>query len=76
MQKTFFQMMKQYQGEYMGSIMSAMLESMGGAVKPDRQDMMLGPEVYESGLGQAVKVNDDQFPPEFRLSKSGRRKAQ
>ena len=31
MQKTFFQMMKQFQGEYMGSIMSAFLESMGGA---------------------------------------------
>jgi enoyl-CoA hydratase len=76
MQKTFFQMMKQYQGEYMGSIMSAMLESMGGAVKPDRQDLMLGKDVYESGLGQAVKVNDNQFPPEFRLSKSGRRKAE
>ena len=72
MQKTFFQMMKQFQGEYMGSIMSAMLESMGGAVKRDSQDLMLGREVYDSGLGKAVKVNDDQFPPEFRLSKSGR----
>src|SRR5579884_73181 len=76
MQKTFFQMMKQFQGEYMGSIMSAMLETMGGAVKPDDKDLMLGREVYESGLGKAVKVNDDQFPPEFRLSKSGRKKAE
>jgi enoyl-CoA hydratase len=75
MQKTFFQVMKQFQGEYMGSILSAMLENMGGAVKPDRQDLMLGRDVYESGLGKAVKVNDDQFPPDFRLSKSGRAKA-
>jgi len=72
MQKTFFQVMKQFQGEYMGSIMSAMLETMGGAVKSDGQDLMLGRDVYDSGLGNAVKGNDDQFPPEFRLSKSGR----
>ena len=34
MQKAFFQMMKQYQGEYMGSLLSAFLESMGGRVSP------------------------------------------
>ncbi len=76
MQKAFFQMMKQFQGEYMGSIMSAFLESMGGGVRPDRQDLMLGVDVYDSGLNKAVKVNDNQYPPEFRLSKSGRTKAQ
>ena len=31
MQKVFFEIMKQYQGEYMGSLLSAFLESMGGA---------------------------------------------
>jgi len=72
MQKSFFQMMKQFQGEYMGSIMSAFLESMGGGVHPDGEDLMLGGKVYDSGLGKAVKVNDNQYPPEFRLSKSGR----
>jgi enoyl-CoA hydratase/carnithine racemase len=72
MQKTFFQMMKQFQGEYMGSLMSAFLESMGGRVRPDGQDLMLNDEVYGSGLNNAVKGNDDLFPPEFRLSKSGR----
>jgi enoyl-CoA hydratase len=72
MQKAFFQMMKQYQGEYMGSILSSFLESMGGGVRPDGQDLMLGEEVYDSGLNKAVKVNDHQFPPEFRLSKSSR----
>lgn len=76
MQKSFFQMMKQFQGEYMGSIMSAVLESLGGAVRPDRNDLMLGDDVYDSGLNKAVKVNDSQFPPEFRLSKSGRAEAE
>ncbi|HXX90065.1 MAG TPA: enoyl-CoA hydratase/isomerase family protein [Acidimicrobiales bacterium] len=76
MQKTFFQMMKQFQGEYMGSIMSAFLESMGSRVRPDDQDLlMLGDDVYDSGLNKAVKVNDDHFPPEFRLSKTGRAKS-
>jgi len=75
MQKGFFQMMKQFQGEYMGSLMSSILESMGGQVRRDAADLMLTGDVYESGLGNAVKVNDDQFPPEFRLSKSGRSKA-
>ena len=30
MQKVFFEVMKQHQGEYMGSLLSAWLESMGG----------------------------------------------
>jgi hypothetical protein len=72
MQKMFFQMMKQFQGEYMGSMLSAFLEGMGGVVRADGQDLMLNGEVYDSGLGKAVKRNDDLFPPEFRLSKSGR----
>jgi enoyl-CoA hydratase len=72
MQKVFFQMMKQFQGEYMGSLMSAFLESMGGGVRADGEDLMLGEDVYDSGLNKAVKVNDNLFPPEFRLSKSGR----
>jgi hypothetical protein len=77
MQKTFFHMMKQFQGEYMGSIMSAFLESMGSRVRPDDQDLlMLGDDVYDSGLNNAVRDNDDRFPPEFRLSKSGRAKAE
>jgi len=72
MQKAFFQMMKQFQGEYMGSLLSAFLESMGGRVRPDGEDLMLGDDVYDSGLNNAVKINDHLFPPEFRLSKSGR----
>jgi enoyl-CoA hydratase/carnithine racemase len=75
MQKMFFQMMKQFQGEYLGSMLSAFLEGMGGVVRPDGQDLMLSGEVYDSGLSRAVKSNDDLFPPEFRLSKSGRNDA-
>jgi enoyl-CoA hydratase len=73
MQKTFFQIMKQQQGEYMGSLLTSFLESMGGRVRPDGNDLMLNDEVYDSGLNNAVKSNDDLFPPDFRLSKSARR---
>jgi enoyl-CoA hydratase len=72
MQKMFFQTMKQYQGEYMGSLLTAMLESMGGSVRPDADDLMLDDKTYGSGLNKAVKRNDDLFPPEWGLSKSGR----
>jgi enoyl-CoA hydratase len=68
--------MKQFQGEYMGSLMTGVLESMGNRVRPDDQDLMLTQEVYDGGLGNAVKASDDQFPPEFRLSKSGRKRQQ
>jgi enoyl-CoA hydratase/carnithine racemase len=75
MQKGFFQVMKQFQGEYMGSLLSAMLESMGGKVRADDEDLMLGDKTYGGGLNKAVKSNDDLFPPEWRLSRSGRAKA-
>ena len=35
MQKIFFEVMKQHQGEYMGSLLSAWLESMGGMLRDD-----------------------------------------
>ncbi|HEY1828172.1 MAG TPA: hypothetical protein VGF87_09130, partial [Acidimicrobiales bacterium] len=76
MQKEFFKMMKQHQGEYMGSILSSFLESLGGQVRPDGEDLMLGAETYSAGLGNAVKNNDANYPPEWRLSKSGRAKAE
>jgi enoyl-CoA hydratase/carnithine racemase len=72
MQKTFFEIMKQQQGEYMGSMLTAWLESMLPMVKSDGE-LELGDETFEQGLGAAVKDNDGQFPPDFRLSKSGRK---
>jgi enoyl-CoA hydratase/carnithine racemase len=63
MQKEFFRMMKQHQGEYMGS-----------QVRPDGEDLMLGAKAYGEGLNNAVKSNDANYPPEWRLSKSGRAK--
>jgi enoyl-CoA hydratase/carnithine racemase len=72
-QKVFFEVFKQYQGEYMGSLLSAFFESMGGHIQHDEDDMDMH-EAIDSGLADAVNDNDSRFPPEFRLSKSNRKK--
>lgn len=67
MQKTFFEVFKQNQGEYLGSVLAGWLESMLPAVKSDGE-LELGDETFAKGLGRAVKDNDALFPPEWRLS--------
>ncbi len=76
MQKVFFEIMKQHQGEYMGSMLSAWLESMGGVLRADDDGRLatLSNETMDSGLNTAVKDNDSRYPPEWRLSRSGRRR--
>jgi len=73
MQKTFFEVFKQHQGEYMGSIVSGWLESMLPGVLDD-SSIQVGDEMFEKGLTNAVKDNDSRFPPEWRLSYAGRKK--
>ena len=72
LQKTFFEVMKQHQGEYMGSILSGLLESFSRYVRPDADDLMLSRQVVDGGINNAVKNNDGHYPPDFRLSKTGR----
>lgn len=71
MQKTFFEVMKQFQGEYMGSLLSGFFESVGGGAHPDADDFTLDGAI-DRGLADAVKDNDAKFPPEWRLSKKAR----
>jgi enoyl-CoA hydratase/carnithine racemase len=74
MQKVFFNIMRQHQGEYMGSMLSAWMESMTGALKEDvdNTEAGLGGKVMDQGVNNLVKNNDNRFPPEWRLSRSGR----
>lgn len=76
MQKVFFEIMKQHQGEYMGSMLSAWLESMGGVLRADDDGKLatLSNDTMDAGLNTAVKDNDSRYPPEWRLSNSGRRR--
>ena len=72
-QKTFFEIMKQSQNEYMGSLISAMLESLATYGKPDAQEAATDTNAaIDKGLTKAVKDFDSRFPPEWRLSKKGR----
>ncbi|GAC70366.1 enoyl-CoA hydratase/isomerase family protein [Gordonia soli] len=75
MQKMFFELMKQSQGEYLGSMLTGLFESLGGTARPDAEDLVLDEDTVSGGINNAVKSNDDLFPPDFRLSKSGRRRA-
>jgi enoyl-CoA hydratase/carnithine racemase len=74
MQKTFFEVFKQQQGEYLGSILSGWLESMLPLVKSDGE-LELGDETFARGLNNAVKENDRLYPPEWRLSYGARKAA-
>src|SRR6201991_4141721 len=58
MQKTFFEVFKQNQGEYMGSVLTGWLESMLPIVKSEDDDMLLGDETFGKGLNNVVKDND------------------
>lgn len=72
MQKTFFEVFKQHQGEYMGSVITGWLESMLPMVKPDGDELGVDGKTFGQGLAKAVKTNDSKFPPEWRLSYRGR----
>ena len=72
MQKTFFEVFKQQQGEYMGSVLAGWLEGMLPLVKEEGGGIAVDGATFEKGLASAVKDNDAQFPPEWRLSYKGR----
>ena len=73
MQKTFFEIMKQYQGEYMGSLVSGVAR-VDGQLRPARRREATQDtdDAIDKGLTKAVKDFDSRFPPEWRLSKKGR----
>ena len=74
MQKTFFEVFKQHQGEYMGSIISAWLESMLGLVQEDKAGISVGDDLFDNKLTDMVKSNDERFPPDWKLSYGARPK--
>ena len=72
-QKTFFEAYKQYRGEYLGSLLTGWLEGMLPAMKPDRETKVdLGGDAFDEGIAKTVKNNDLNYPPEWRLSRTGR----
>jgi hypothetical protein len=74
-QKTFLELYKQHKGEYFGSLLTGMVEGMLPLIQNDKDnDVDLTAGTFEKGLNNVVKDNDMNFPPEWRLSRSGRKK--
>ena len=73
MQKTFFEIMKQSQGEYMGSLHQRHARVAGHLRRARRRRARTDTnDAIDKGLSKAVKDFDSRFPPEWRLSKKGR----
>jgi enoyl-CoA hydratase len=73
-QKTFLEIYKQYRGEYMGSTVTALIESVWPYMKADPGELKFGAEVFEKGVNNVVKDLESSYPPEWRMSRSGRKK--
>lgn len=75
-QKTFLELYKQHRGEYLGSLLTGFVEGMLPMMKNDRPaEVQLGDAVFKDrGLNNVVKDLDMEYPPEWRLSRSNRRK--
>ena len=74
-QKAFLELYKQHKGEYFGSLLTGFVEGMLPMMTNDREnDVDLTEGTFEKGLNNVVKDNDMNFPPEWRLSRSGRKK--
>jgi hypothetical protein len=74
-QKTFLELYKQHKGEYFGSLLTGMVEGMLPLIANDRENEVdLTEGTFGKGLNNVVKDNDLNFPPEWRLSRSGRQK--
>jgi enoyl-CoA hydratase len=74
-QKTILEIYKQYRGEYLGSVLTSLIESLGPHLHADEGEFVLNAKVLKQGLAGKVKESEAQFPPEWRLSRSGRRNA-
>jgi len=51
-----------------------MVEGMLPLIQNDQDEVDLTEGTFEKGLNNVVKDNDMNFPPEWRLSRSGRKK--
>jgi enoyl-CoA hydratase len=73
-QKTFMEIYKQYRGEYMGSQLTAMIEAMWPYMRHEPGDLKFGSSMADTNIASAVKSLEDNYPPEWRLSRGARKK--
>ncbi|MGZ4585556.1 MAG: enoyl-CoA hydratase/isomerase family protein, partial [Mycobacterium sp.] len=55
-------------------LLTGMVEGMLPMITNDAEEVDLTAGTFEKGLNNVVKDNDLNFPPEWRLSRSGRAK--
>ena len=73
-QKTFLEIYKQYRGEYMGSNLTSMIEALWPYMKHDPGELKFGAAMFEAGVNNTVKDLENAYPPEWRMSRSGRKR--
>lgn len=73
-QKTFLEIYKQYRGEYMGSLLTGMVESLWPYMRHEPGDLKFGASMGDTNIASVVKNLENGYPPEWRMSRSGRRK--
>ena len=73
-QKTFMEIYKQYRGEYMGSLLTAMVESLWPYMRHEPGDLKFGAAMSGTNIADIVKNLENSYPPEWRMSRSGRKK--
>jgi enoyl-CoA hydratase len=73
-QKTFMEIYKQYRGEYMGSLLTGMVESLWPYMKHEAGDLDFGASMSGSNISSIVKNLENSYPPEWRMSRSGRKR--
>jgi enoyl-CoA hydratase len=72
-QKTFMEIYKQYRGEYMGSLLTSMVESLWPYMRHETGDLKFGASTSNTNISTIVKNLESNYPPEWRMSRSGRK---
>jgi len=73
-QKTFLEIYKQYRGEYMGSLLTAMVEGLWPHMRHEPGNVNFAASMGQSNVATIVKGLESGYPPEWRMSRSGRKK--
>jgi enoyl-CoA hydratase len=73
-QKTFLEIYKQYRGEYMGSLLTSMVEGLWPYMRHEPGDVNFGAAMGETNIASIVKTRESSYPAEWRMSRSGRKR--
>jgi hypothetical protein len=58
----------------MGSSLTSMVEALWPYMKHDPGELKFGAAMFEAGVNNTVKDLENAYPPEWRMSRSGRKR--